>query len=105
MCSAMKCLSLHLIVILAACRFCFCSFYNWTTHSSTSNSSPNFEVVHGDPGGLRFRSKRDKKLLNVDPSVRRCAVGSVDMGCLISDKDSSHRYIISDESAYVVLHW
>lgn len=49
---------------------CFCSFYNWTTRSSTSNSSSNFEVVYDDPGGLLFRSKRDKKLLNVDPSVR-----------------------------------
>ncbi|XP_075903126.1 cilia- and flagella-associated protein 299 [Nelusetta ayraudi] len=44
-------------------------FYNWTTHASTSNSSPNFEVVYDDPGGLLFRSKRDKKLLNVDPST------------------------------------
>lgn len=54
--------------ILPSLLFC-CSFYNWTTHASTSNSSPNFEVVYDDPGGLLFRSKRDKKLLNVDPSV------------------------------------
>lgn len=48
----------------------FCrSFYNWKTQVSTSNSSPNFEVIYDDPNGLLFRSKRDKKILNVDPSV------------------------------------
>lgn len=48
----------------------FCrSFYNWKTQVSTSNSSPNFEVIYDNPNGLLFRSKRDKKILNVDPSV------------------------------------
>lgn len=48
----------------------FCrSFYNWKTQVSASNSSPNFEVIYDDPSGLLFRSKRDKKILNVDPSV------------------------------------
>lgn len=36
---------------------------------STSNSSPNFEVIYDDPNGLLFKNKRDKKILNVDPLV------------------------------------
>uniref|UniRef100_A0A672GKP0 Cilia- and flagella-associated protein 299 n=1 Tax=Salarias fasciatus TaxID=181472 RepID=A0A672GKP0_SALFA len=55
-------------------------YYNWKTQTSTSNSSPNFEVVYEDVHGLLFKSKRDKKLLNVDPQVgfhepaaRRCS--------------------------------
>ncbi|XP_029959988.1 cilia- and flagella-associated protein 299 [Salarias fasciatus] len=44
-------------------------YYNWKTQTSTSNSSPNFEVVYEDVHGLLFKSKRDKKLLNVDPQV------------------------------------
>lgn len=45
------------------------SFYNWKTQVSTSNSSPNFEVIYNDPNGLLFKNKRDKKILNVDPLV------------------------------------
>uniref|UniRef100_A0A672YA46 Cilia- and flagella-associated protein 299 n=1 Tax=Sphaeramia orbicularis TaxID=375764 RepID=A0A672YA46_9TELE len=44
-------------------------YYNWKTQVSTSNSSPNFEVIYDDPNGLLFKNKRDKKILNVDPSV------------------------------------
>ncbi|XP_075325036.1 cilia- and flagella-associated protein 299 [Odontesthes bonariensis] len=43
-------------------------YYNWKTLVSTSNSSPNFEVIYDDPNGLLFKNKRDKKILNVDPS-------------------------------------
>ncbi|KAA8592462.1 hypothetical protein FQN60_017917, partial [Etheostoma spectabile] len=43
------------------------SYYNWKTQVSTSNSSPNFEVIYDDPNGLLFKNKRDKKILNVDP--------------------------------------
>nr|XP_046241862.1 cilia- and flagella-associated protein 299 isoform X3 [Scatophagus argus] len=42
-------------------------YYNWKTQVSTSNSSPNFEVIYDDPNGLLFMNKRDKKILNVDP--------------------------------------
>lgn len=45
------------------------SYYNWKTQVSTSNSSPNFEVIYDDPNGLLFKNKRDKKILNVDPWV------------------------------------
>uniref|UniRef100_A0A3B5RC04 Cilia- and flagella-associated protein 299 n=1 Tax=Xiphophorus maculatus TaxID=8083 RepID=A0A3B5RC04_XIPMA len=39
-------------------------YYNWKTQTSTSNSSPNFEVIYDDPNGLLFKSKRDKTMLN-----------------------------------------
>ncbi|XP_044053882.1 cilia- and flagella-associated protein 299 isoform X2 [Siniperca chuatsi] len=42
-------------------------YYNWKTQVSTSNSSPNFEVIYDDPNGLLFKNKRDKKILNVEP--------------------------------------
>ncbi|XP_015229086.1 PREDICTED: uncharacterized protein C4orf22 homolog [Cyprinodon variegatus] len=42
-------------------------YYNWRTQAATSNSSPNFLVVYDDPNGLLFKSKRDEKILNVDP--------------------------------------
>uniref|UniRef100_A0A8C2XMG6 Cilia- and flagella-associated protein 299 n=1 Tax=Cyclopterus lumpus TaxID=8103 RepID=A0A8C2XMG6_CYCLU len=44
-------------------------YYNWKTQVSTSNSSPNFEVIYDDPNGLLFKNKMDKKILNVDPLV------------------------------------
>uniref|UniRef100_A0A8C9XH26 Cilia- and flagella-associated protein 299 n=1 Tax=Sander lucioperca TaxID=283035 RepID=A0A8C9XH26_SANLU len=47
-------------------------YYNWKTQVSTSNSSPNFEVIYDDPNGLLFKNKRDKKILNVDPLVGLC---------------------------------
>uniref|UniRef100_A0A3P8TXD7 Cilia- and flagella-associated protein 299 n=1 Tax=Amphiprion percula TaxID=161767 RepID=A0A3P8TXD7_AMPPE len=50
----------------------FISFYcsmSTLTQVSTSNSSPNFEVIYDDPNGLLFKNKRDKKILNVDPLV------------------------------------
>uniref|UniRef100_A0A3Q0QWR9 Cilia- and flagella-associated protein 299 n=1 Tax=Amphilophus citrinellus TaxID=61819 RepID=A0A3Q0QWR9_AMPCI len=42
-------------------------YYNWKTLVSTSNSSPNFEVIYDNPDGLLFKNKRDKKILNLDP--------------------------------------
>ncbi|XP_013875127.1 cilia- and flagella-associated protein 299 isoform X2 [Austrofundulus limnaeus] len=42
-------------------------YYNWRTQVSSSNSSSNFQVVYDDPGGLLFRNKKDKKILNLDP--------------------------------------
>ena len=86
------------------------SYYNWETQTSTSNSSPNFQVRHArthqpasscslpphslshggitvrrpdgwgwcvqviaeNDSGLLFKNKRDRKIINVDPSVRQC---------------------------------
>lgn len=41
-------------------------FLNWETHNSTSNSTPNFQVV-ADGESLLFKNKRDRKVINVDP--------------------------------------
>lgn len=44
------------------------SFYNWDTGVSTSNSSPNFQVLADNEAGLLFKNKRDRKVVNVDPA-------------------------------------
>jgi hypothetical protein len=43
------------------------SYYNWETQTSTSNSSPNFQVIADNEAGLLFKNKRDRKVVNVDP--------------------------------------
>jgi hypothetical protein len=43
------------------------SYLNWTTQTSTSNSSPNFQVIADNETGLLFKNKRDRKVINVDP--------------------------------------
>eukprot|EP00941_MAST-03F_sp_MAST-3F-sp1_P006259 g6259.t1 len=45
------------------------SYYNWDTQNSTSNSSPNFQVIADNEAGLLFKSKRDRKIINVDPET------------------------------------
>ncbi|KAE8631495.1 hypothetical protein XENTR_v10001212 [Xenopus tropicalis] len=45
------------------------SFYNWESHVSTSNSSPNYQVIAESSSGLLFKNKRDRKILNVDPKA------------------------------------
>lgn len=44
-----------------------CSFYNWETQTSTSNPTPNYQVIAENASGLLFKNKRDRKILNVDP--------------------------------------
>lgn len=46
------------------------SFYNWETHMSTSNPTPNFQVIADNEAGLMFKNKRDRKIINVDPRAR-----------------------------------
>ncbi|CAE7524184.1 cfap299 [Symbiodinium microadriaticum] len=43
------------------------SFYNWDTQHSTSNESPNFQILPDHEQGLLFKNKRDRKVLSVDP--------------------------------------
>eukprot|EP00002_Diphylleia_rotans_P031699 TRINITY_DN65_c0_g1_i9.p1 TRINITY_DN65_c0_g1~~TRINITY_DN65_c0_g1_i9.p1 ORF type:complete len:247 (-),score=57.58 TRINITY_DN65_c0_g1_i9:310-1050(-) len=50
------------------------SFYNWETQTSTSNSTPNFQVMTDNENGLLFKNKRDRKIINVDPKVNTLAV-------------------------------
>jgi len=45
------------------------SFYNWDTQHSTSNESPNFQIMPDHEQGLLFKNKRDRKVINVDPKV------------------------------------
>eukprot|EP00899_Mesostigma_viride_P017864 jgi/Mesvir1/26079/Mv06802-RA.1 len=46
------------------------SFYNWETQTSTSNPTPNFQVIADNEAGLLFKNKRDRKIINVDPKAR-----------------------------------
>ena len=50
--------------------FLFVSFFNWETQTSTSNPTPNYQVIAENASGLLFKNKRDRKILNVDPKVR-----------------------------------
>merc|ERR1712137_107229 len=43
------------------------SFYNWDTQHSTSNESPNFQIIPDYEKGLLFKNKRDRKVIYVDP--------------------------------------
>lgn len=45
------------------------SFYNWETQTSTSNPTPNYQVIAENASGLLFKNKRDRKIINVDPKV------------------------------------
>jgi len=45
------------------------SYYNWETQTSTSNSTPNFQVIADNEAGLLFKNKRDRKVINVDPKA------------------------------------
>ena len=46
------------------------SFYNWETQTSTSNATPNFQVIADNEAGLLFKNKLDRKVINVDPKAR-----------------------------------
>jgi len=46
------------------------SFYNWETQTSTSNHTPNFQVIADNESGLLFKNKRDRKVINVDPKAK-----------------------------------
>ena len=46
------------------------SYYNWETQTSTSNATPNFQVIADNEAGLLFKNKRDRKVINVDPKAR-----------------------------------
>ena len=67
------------------------SFYNWSTHLSTSNPTPNFQVIADHRHGLLFKNKKDRKVINVDPA---CAPGD----------NSTRTELETDEYAHVVLY-
>ena len=45
------------------------SYYNWETQHSTSNSTPNFQVIADNEAGLLFKNKRDRKIINLNPEM------------------------------------
>ncbi|XP_065835007.1 cilia- and flagella-associated protein 299-like [Oscarella lobularis] len=53
------------------------SFYNWETQTSTSNNTPNYQVIADNTAGLLFKNKRDRKILNVDPKASKPGDNSV----------------------------
>ncbi|XP_019327623.1 PREDICTED: uncharacterized protein C4orf22 homolog [Aptenodytes forsteri] len=44
-------------------------FYNWDRNVSTSNSSPNYQVIAENACGLLFKNRSDRKIINVDPKA------------------------------------
>lgn len=50
------------------------SFYNWETQTAVATSSPNYTVIAENANGLLFKNKRDRKIINVDPSVSRMPI-------------------------------
>merc|ERR1711909_153536 len=63
------------------------SFYNWETQTSTSNPSPNYQVIAENASGPLFKNKRDRKIINVDPKAP-------------SPGDNSERHVIP-KSKYI----
>ncbi|GKT34404.1 Cilia- and flagella-associated protein 299 [Aduncisulcus paluster] len=45
------------------------SFYNWESQYCSCSSSPNFEIIADNEEGLLFKCKRDRKIINVNPSA------------------------------------
>ena len=45
------------------------SYYNWESQTSSSNSTPNFQIISDSDTGLLFKNKRDRKVINVDPKA------------------------------------
>lgn len=45
------------------------SYYNWKTQSSSAGPTSNFEIIDNVTPGLLFKNKRDRKVINVDPSM------------------------------------
>jgi len=43
------------------------SYYNWEAQTSSSNPSPNFQVITDNETGLLFKNTRDRKVIDVDP--------------------------------------
>lgn len=46
------------------------SYYNYDTVVSTSNNSPNFQVVADNAAGLLFKNKHDRKVRDAQRRMR-----------------------------------
>lgn len=68
------------------------SYYNWRTQALSHNHTATFQVVGDQEGGLQFKHRRDRKVIDVDPSKARSG-------------DSGHRIALqTTEYAQVVLY-
>ncbi|CAK8683128.1 cilia- and flagella-associated protein 299-like [Clavelina lepadiformis] len=68
------------------------SFYNWETQTSTSNPTPNYQVIAENASGLLFKNKRDRKILNVDPKA------------LTPGDNSTRTPVVTDQYIQVVIY-
>ena len=69
------------------------SFYNWTTKQPIANDSPNFKTdASNGSQGLLFRNKRDRKVINVDPSYKN------------EDNTTRHENITSNKYEQIVIY-
>jgi hypothetical protein len=46
------------------------SYYNWENQTCCTNNTPNFQIIPTSLEGLLFKSKRDRKIIDVDPKAR-----------------------------------
>jgi hypothetical protein len=46
------------------------SYYNWENQTCCSNNTPNFQLITNHLEGLLFKSKRDRKIIVVDPKTQ-----------------------------------
>ncbi|CAF1250696.1 unnamed protein product [Adineta ricciae] len=46
------------------------SYYNWENQTCYSNNTPNFQSITNNLEGLLFKSKRDRKIIIVDPNAK-----------------------------------
>ena len=51
-------------------KFPFFSYYNWENQVCCSNNTPNFQLITNHLDGLLFKSKRDRKIIIVDPKAQ-----------------------------------
>ncbi len=47
------------------------SFYNWETQTCMTNATPNYQPIADNENGLLFKNKRDRKIISVDPKVKK----------------------------------
>lgn len=45
------------------------SYYNWENQICCNNNTPNFQLITTHLEGILFKSKRDRKIIIVDPKA------------------------------------
>eukprot|EP00924_Labyrinthula_sp_SR-Ha-C_P005860 snap_masked-scaffold_14-processed-gene-7.40-mRNA-1 protein AED:0.33 eAED:0.33 QI:0/-1/0/1/-1/1/1/0/230 len=57
------------------------SYMDWSNYDIKSNSSANYQVIADAEAGLLFKNKKDRKIINVDPSARHQGDNTVRKEC------------------------